>query len=164
MIGLSDVEMGGYKGSMNTWDDYARFYGSLQKGRDVLPEETKQKVHELTKGIQDPATIVSVLYNYLQQNTHYVGIQLGIGGWQTYDASYVATKIWRLRALSNFMIALLKEAGIQGHAIVIFGGPERKKFVTDFTHDPFNHIICCVPLGRDTIWLECTRSVFASDI
>src|SRR5206468_9666127 len=37
MIGLSDVEMGGYKGNMSTWNDYARFYGSLQKGRDVLP-------------------------------------------------------------------------------------------------------------------------------
>lgn len=157
MIGLSDVEIGGYKGSMNTWNDYAQFYGSLQKGRDVLPEETIQKVHELTKGIQDPATKVSVLYNYLQQNTHYVGIQLGIGGWQTYDASYVATKKYGdCKALSNFMVALLKEAGIKGHAVVIFGGPERKEFVIDFTHDPFNHVICCVPLGKDTIWLECT--------
>jgi Domain of Unknown Function with PDB structure (DUF3857)/Transglutaminase-like superfamily len=157
MIGLSDVEMGGYKGSMNTWNDYARFYGSLQKGRDVLPEETKQKVQELTKGIQDPTTKVSVLYNYLQQNTHYVGIQLGIGGWQTYDATYVATKKYGdCKALSNFMISLLKEAGIKAHAVVIKGGEEQKEFVTDFTHDPFNHIICCVPMGKDTIWLECT--------
>jgi hypothetical protein len=157
MIGLSDVEMGGYKGSMNTWNDYAKFYGSLQKGRDVLPEETKQKVRELTNGLQDPVAKVSVLYNYLQQNTHYVGIQLGIGGWQTYDASYVATKKYGdCKALSNFMVALLKEAGIKAHAVVIKGGAEQKEFVTDFTHDPFNHIICCVPMGKDTIWLECT--------
>jgi Domain of Unknown Function with PDB structure (DUF3857)/Transglutaminase-like superfamily len=157
MIGLSDVEMGGYKGSMNTWNDYARFYGSLQKGRDVLPDDTRQKVHELTNGVMDPASKVAILYNYLQQNTHYVGIQLGIGGWQTYDASYVATKKYGdCKALSNFMIALLKEAGIKGHAVVIRGGPEKKDFVTDFTHDPFNHIICCVPLEKDTIWLECT--------
>jgi hypothetical protein len=157
MIGLSDVEMGGYKGSMSTWNEYARFYGRLQKGRDVLPEETRQKVHALTDGIKDPGEKVAVLYNYLQQNSHYVGIQLGIGGWQTYDASYVATKKYGdCKALSNFMISLLKEAGIKGHAVVIRGGPEKKDFVTDFTHDPFNHIICCVPLGKDTIWLECT--------
>ena len=157
MIGLSDVEMGGYKGSMNTWNEYAKFYGSLQKGRDVLPEETKQKVHALTDGIKDPQTKVSVLYQYLQQNTHYIGIQLGIGGWQTYDASYVATKKYGdCKALSNFMVSLLKEAGIKGYAVVIRGGPERKDFVKDFTHDPFNHIICCVPLVNDTVWLECT--------
>ena len=157
MIGLGDIEMGGFKGNMNTWNDYARFYGSLQKGRDVLPEETKQKVHELIKGVQDPGVKVSVLYNYLQQNTHYVGIQLGIGGWQTYDAAYVATKKYGdCKALSNFMISLLKEAGIKAHAVVIKGGEEQREFVTDFTHNSFNHIICCVPMGKDTIWLECT--------
>ncbi|HEY2648002.1 MAG TPA: DUF3857 and transglutaminase domain-containing protein, partial [Puia sp.] len=139
MIGLGDVEMGGYKGNMSTWNDYARFYGSLQKGRDVLPDETKQKVHELTRDIQDPAIKVSVLYNYLQQNTHYVGIQLGIGGWQTYDAMYVATKKYGdCKALSNFMISLLKEAGIKAHAVVIKGGKEQREFITDFTYDPFN--------------------------
>ena len=157
MIGLGDVEMGGYKGSMSTWNDYAKFYGSLQKGRDLLPDETKQKVLELTKGIMNPETKVSVLYNYLQQNTHYVGIQLGIGGWQTYDASYVATKKYGdCKALSNFMISLLKEAGIKGHAVVIEAGEEKRDFIADFTHDPFDHVICCVPLGKDTIWLECT--------
>ena len=73
--------------------------------------------------ITDPQTKVAVLYNYLQQNTHYVGIQLGIGGWQTYDAAYVATKKYGdCKALSNFMISLLKEAGIKGHAVVIKGG------------------------------------------
>jgi hypothetical protein len=157
MIGLSNVEMGGYKGNMNTWNDFARFYGSLQKGRDQLPEETRQKVHELTNKLSSPQEKVAALYNYLQQNSHYVGIQLGIGGWQTYDATYVAkNKYGDCKALSNFMISLLKEAGIKAHAVVIRGGDEYVDFVTDFTHDPFNHVICCVPLNRDTIWLECT--------
>jgi len=157
MIGLGNVEMGSYSGNMSTWNNYAQFYGSLQKGRDILPEDTKQKVHTLTDGITDPRNKVAVLYNYLQQNSHYVGIQLGIGGWQTYDAVYVATKKYGdCKALSNFMISLLKEAGIKGYAVVIKGGEEPIDFVTDFTHDPFNHVIGCVPLGKDTIWLECT--------
>jgi hypothetical protein len=157
MIGPGNVEMGGYKGSMNTWNDFALFYGSLQKGRDILPEETKQKVHELTKGLSSPQDKIAVLYNYLQQNSHYVGIQLGIGGWQTYDAVYVAkNKYGDCKALSNFMISLLKEAGIKGHAVVIRGGEDYFDFITNFTYDPFNHVICCVPLDKDTIWLECT--------
>jgi hypothetical protein len=157
MIGLSDVEMGVYKGNMSTWTDYAKFYGSLQKGRDILPEETKQKVHALTDGLTDKAAKVDVLYRYLQQNSHYVGIQLGIGGWQTYDAAYVSkNKYGDCKALSNFMVSLLKEAGVKANVVVIRGGEERVDFVTDFTHDPFNHVICCVPLEKDTIWLECT--------
>jgi hypothetical protein len=82
---------------------------------------------------------------------------LGIGGWQTYDAAYVAkNKYGDCKALSNFMIALLKEAGIKSHAVVIRAGEDYIDFITDFTHDPFNHVICCVPLEKDTIWLECT--------
>jgi len=54
------------------------------------------------------------------------------------------------------MVALLKEAGIKGHPVIIHGGTETRDFVKDFTNDPFNHIICCVPLGKDSIWLECT--------
>jgi hypothetical protein len=67
MIGLSDVQMGAYKGSMSTWDEYARFYGSLQKGRDELPEETKQKVKELTGSLNSPEAKIAVLYNYLSK-------------------------------------------------------------------------------------------------
>jgi len=157
LIGLGDVEMGGFRGNMSTWNNYAKFYGSLQKGRDILPDEIKHKVHELTDGLSDLQAKVAVLYSYLQQNSHYINVQLGIGGWQTFDASYVATKKYGdCKALSNFMVSLLKEAGIKSNAVVIRGGRERMDFISDFTYDPFNHIICCVPLKKDTIWLECT--------
>jgi hypothetical protein len=157
LVGPSDFIMEGYTGNMNTWNDYARFYASLQKGRDVLPPEVKQTVHQLTDGIADPARKVAVLYNYLQKNTHYVGIQLGIGGLQPFDAEYVAkNKYGDCKALSNFMKALLKEAGIRGYSVIIKGGENETDFVKDFVGHQFNHVICCVPLGKDTIWLECT--------
>ncbi len=157
LIALGAIEMEGFKGNMTTWNEYAKFYGSLQKGRDVLPEETKLKVHALTNGLPDAQAKVAALYTYLQQNSHYVYVQLGIGGWQTSEASYVATKKYGdCKALSNFMIAILKEVGIKANAVVIKGGEQDMEFVTDFTYDPFNHVICCVPLEKDTIWLECT--------
>ncbi len=157
LISLGDIKVEGYRGNMSTWDEFGKFYGSLQKGRDVLPEDTRQKVHELTRGLNDPQSKVAVLYNYLQQNSHYVNVQLGIGGWQTSEASYVATKKYGdCKALSNFMVSILKEAGVKAHAVVIYGGEDPVDFVPDFTYDPFNHVICCVPLEKDTIWLECT--------
>ncbi len=75
-----------------------RFCGSLYEGRGQLPEEARRTVHELVSGLSDDREKIKVLYRFLQQNTHYVGIELGIGGWQPYDASYVYnTKIWRLQ-------------------------------------------------------------------
>jgi Domain of Unknown Function with PDB structure (DUF3857)/Transglutaminase-like superfamily len=157
LVSLGEIDIEGYKGNMTTWDEFGKFYGSLQKSRDILPEETKQKVHELTKGLTDPRAKVAVLYSYLQQNSHYVNVSLGIGGWQASEASYVATnKYGDCKALSNFMVSILKEAGIKANAVVIKGGEWTEDFITDFTYDPFNHVICCVPLEKDTIWLECT--------
>jgi transglutaminase-like putative cysteine protease len=157
LVALGEIDLEGYRGNMTSWNEFGKFYASLQKGRDLLPEETKKKIHELTKGLTDPKDKVAILYSYLQQNSHYVDVSLGIGGWQASEATYVATnKYGDCKALSNFMIAILKEAGVKANAVIIKGGEQDMDFVTDFTYDPFNHIICCVPLEKDTIWLECT--------
>jgi transglutaminase-like putative cysteine protease len=156
MVSPSDVEIGGYKGNLSTWSDFARFYGNLQKGRDVLPDAVKASVHELTGKLTDVRKKVAVLYDYLQKNTHYVNISLGIGGWQAFDATYVANnKYGDCKALSNFMVALLKEAGIRAYPVIIQAGEQNDDFVKDFTYNQFNHVLCCVPLDKDTVWLEC---------
>jgi hypothetical protein len=157
LVGPTNFELQGYTGDMSDWNNYGKFYISLQKGRDVLPDDVKQQVHALTDQISDPVKKISVLYDYLQKNTHYVLIEFGIGGLQTYEASYVAkNKYGDCKALSNFMIALLKEAGIKGHSVIIKGDVEESEFYADFPSHQFNHVICAVPLQKDTIWLECT--------
>ncbi|HTS45901.1 MAG TPA: DUF3857 and transglutaminase domain-containing protein [Puia sp.] len=157
LMAPSDFEAEGYKGNMSTWEGYGRFIYDLLKGRDVLPEDVKKKVHELTDNLTDPKEKISALYNYLQKNTRYISIQLGIGGLQPYDANYVATKRYGdCKALSNFMVALLKEAGIKGNSVVIKSGNFSSTVDPDFSCDQFDHVICCVPLQKDTVWLECT--------
>ena len=157
LVGPTEFELQGYKGNMSGWREYGKFYAALQKGRDVLPDDVKQQVHALTDQISEPSKKVAVLYEYLQKNTHYVLIQFGIGGLQTYEASYVAkNKYGDCKALTNFMIALLKEAGISGRPVIIKGDEDEPEFFQDFPSHQFNHVICAVPLGKDTTWLECT--------
>ncbi len=153
----SDFEAQGYKGNMSSWENYGKFINQLRQGRDVLPEDIKKKVHELTDNLKDPREKVYVLYDFLQKNTHYISVQLGIGGWQPFPADYVAIKRYGdCKALSNYMIALLKEAGITGKYVEIWGGRDVPDWVDDFSFSQGNHVISCVPLGKDTIWLECT--------
>lgn len=153
----SKFEVQGYSGDMSTWKGYGDFMYQLIKGRDVLPEEIKKKVHELTDNIKSDTGKIFALYNFLQQNTRYISIQLGIGGWQPFEASYVAEKNYGdCKALSNYMIALLKEAGITGKYVEIYGGSSPPPFFEDFSFSQFNHVIVCVPLKKDTVWLECT--------
>ena len=157
LVGPTEFQLQGFSGNMSEWKEYGKFYASLQKGRDILPEDVKQTVHKLTDQVNDPVKKIAILYDYLQKNTHYVLIMFGIGGLQTYDADYVAkNKFGDCKALSNYMISLLKEAGLKGHAVLIKGDENEPVFFADFPAHQFNHVICCVPLQKDTIWLECT--------
>ncbi|MEO0584187.1 MAG: transglutaminase domain-containing protein, partial [Bacteroidota bacterium] len=118
------------------------------------------KVHELTDPLDDPFEKIDVLYRYMQDNTRYVSIQLGIGGFQTFEASYVFEKGYGdCKALSNYMKSMLKEIGIKSHHVIIGAGKDRPAVVTDFVSNQFNHMILCVPTEQDTVWLECTSNV-----
>jgi hypothetical protein len=142
---------------MSTWENYGKFINQLRSGRDVLPDNIKLQVHALTDHLSDPRQKVYALYDFLQKNTRYISIQLGIGGLQPFPAAYVATKKYGdCKALSNYMIALLKEAGLSGRYVEIWGGRDVPDWIADFPCSQGNHVISCVPLGKDTIWLECT--------
>jgi hypothetical protein len=157
LMAPSDFEVEGYKGNMSSWESYGKFINQLRLGRDILPDNVKKKVHELTDNLKNPREKVYALYDFLQKNTRYISIQFGIGGWQPFPAEYVATKRYGdCKALSNYMIALLKEAGITGKYVEIYGGRSVPKLIEDFPCSQANHAISCVPLGKDTIWLECT--------
>jgi hypothetical protein len=153
----SDFEAEGYRGNMSTWADYGKFICQLVKGRDALPADIKAKVHALTDGLKDDRQKVYALYDFLQKNSRYISIQLGIGGLQPFDASYVASrKYGDCKALSNYMVALLKEAGLKGRYVEIRAGENAARMVEDFPSFQSNHVIACVPMEKDTIWLECT--------
>lgn len=164
LFGPTEFVMQDYKGNMKTWQDLGKFIYSLKQGRDELPPDVKQKVHQIADTISDPKEKISALYAYMQNNTRYVSIQLGIGGWQPFDAKYVAAKGYGdCKALTNYMYSLLKEAGIKSYYTVIMAGRSRRNFETDFPSSQFNHVILCdVVNTTDSVWLECTSQTMPS--
>jgi hypothetical protein len=157
LLAPTNFEIAGYKGNMENWKNFGLFLTELIKNRQVLPDNLKQEVHKLTDGLKNEEKI-KVLYKYLQDNTRYIGIQLGIGGWQPFDAVYVSKyKYGDCKALSNFMVSLLKEAGVKANYVTIYNDDSFKGAYDDFPMNLFNHVIACVPSQKDTIWLECTN-------
>jgi len=157
IFGPTEFQVGDYKGNMASWQDFGKFVYALKQGRDVLPDNIKQTIHQLTNGIIDERKKIQLLYEFMQKNTRYISVQLGIGGWQPFDASYVATKGYGdCKALSNYMYSILKEAGITSYYTVIRAGRHAEYITDDFPSQQFNHVILCVPVEKDTVWLECT--------
>ncbi|NLR58541.1 DUF3857 domain-containing protein [Chitinophaga polysaccharea] len=156
-LGTTDFELDKYKGNSNSWKGLGTFFYQLNAGRDVLPDAAKAKVHELTDGLHSREEKIKTLYKFMQRNNRYISIQLGIGGWQTFDAASVATKGYGdCKALSNYMMALLKEAGIKSNCVFAKAGENAHTIREDFPSSQFNHAILCVPGEKDTTWLECT--------
>ena len=150
----------GYHGSMATWSDLGKFQMILNKDRDVLPDNVKKDVHDIADQLSNKEDKIRALYEYMQKNSRYISIQLGIGGLQPFDAKYVAEKKYGdCKALSNYMVALLKEAGIPANYVEVKSDSQTPSdyLVEDFPADYFDHVICCVPNGKDSIWLECTN-------
>lgn len=153
-------EISGYKGNMETWDGLGKFQLALNEGKDQLPEAMIEKVTELTTGISDKRKKIEALYSYFQNQTRYISIQLGLGGWQPFEAGYVYKNGYGdCKALTNYMHSLLKSAGIDSYYSLINAGGSasaKVRLIEDFPSMQFNHVILCVPLDKDSIWLECT--------
>ena len=150
-------EIGGVRGSMATWEDFGRFYGQLGTGRQVLPDAAKTDVAQTVAGAESDREKVARLYRYMQARTRYVSVQLGLGGWQPYDAQYVHQRSYGdCKALVNYLQALLAEAGIPSFPALVRAGATASPIHADFPSNAFNHVILAVPLARDTVWLEAT--------
>jgi hypothetical protein len=132
---------------------------SLYDKRDEIPESLTKELINLVADCPDNRCKVARVYEYLQKNSRYVSIQLGIGGWQPMLASEVASKKYGdCKALSNYTKAMLKAVGVPSSIVVIAADEDYIPLQRDFPVSTFNHVILAVPMEQDTVWLECTSA------
>ena len=160
MLAPNEFEFDHTTGNLATWTSLGQWVNQLNKNGDILDEATIKKINDLTAGITDSKKKIEILYNYLQNSTRYVSVQLGIGGFKPIQADKVAqVNYGDCKALSNYMKTLLKYADIQSELVLI----KSENGIDGSLSEDFssigqaNHMILCVPGQRDTLWLECTN-------
>jgi hypothetical protein len=147
----------GYPGDMSTWQNYGKWVYDLNKDVCTLTPQRAAEIQKMTDTIKTDKAKARFLYEYLQHNTRYVSIQLGIGGWKPFDANFVDTKNYGdCKALANYMYALLKAVNIPSYWAVVHAGYNECGVSPKFPVNDFNHEILCVPFKNDTTWLDCT--------
>ncbi len=149
----------GYKGDFSSWKNFGVWINNLYTGLDELPADRQQFFVNLVKDVPEQREKIRKIYTYMQQNFRYVSIQLGIGGYRPFSATFTDQKKYGdCKALSNYMKAALKTVGIQSHVAIINAEFNQEPVDPDFPSNNFNHVILCVPGQKDSIWLECTSN------
>lgn len=153
----NEFELNGISGDMRTWKSYGAFINKINASRDQLSPETIKKVQQLVADCTDQTCKIQRIYQYLQDNTRYFYVGLGIGGWQPASALEVDQyKYGDCKGLSNYTQALLKAVGVPSYYALIRAGEDEQQQYPDFPNAWFTHATLCVPNAQDTFWLECT--------
>lgn len=153
-------KMDDYRGRLDSWNAFGKWISSLNANQGSLEGINLIELDKLIEPLTSNLSKIETIYDYLQTNTRYVSIQLGIGGWQPFSASYVhQNKYGDCKALSNYTISLLDRYGIKGYYALINAGKDANSIPTEFPNAHFNHAIAVIPTLSDTIYLECTSQV-----
>lgn len=151
-------QLKGKKGQVRNWDELANWYREeLLVGMEDLPKSTIAEVSSLVKDVSDTREKVKRIYNYMQDRTRYISVQVGIGGWQPTPADEVHKLGYGdCKGLSNYTKALLKSQGIDSYFTLVDSQPDGTDVMEDYAALAFDHAILSVPLEDETLFLECT--------
>ena len=158
-VALNEFSLVDVAGSATDWKTFGKWqYDHLVAGLDALPPETISEVTAYIKDAQTTEEKVKRVYEYMQNKTRYISVQLGIGGWRPYPAAEVDRLGYGdCKGLTNYTKALLKSQGITSYYTVVHAGEEQQNIDSEFASMQGNHVILNVPLEEKDIWLECTN-------
>jgi hypothetical protein len=159
LLAPNKFQLNDYEGDMTSWKNFGEWLNKLYEKTTELKEDRKQFYRDMVKNAASENEKIKILYSYLQNNMRYVSIQLGIGGWRPFPASFVEDKKYGdCKALSNYLKSALDAVGIKSNLVVIYRDYQEKFVDEKFPMNDFNHVILSVPQNKDTLWLECTSN------
>ena len=162
MVATDIFHYNGVDGEAKNWLEFGDWmYHSLLKGRNEVSDSTKKEVLQLVEGIEDPIEKAKQIYKYVQNNTRYISVQVGIGGIQPIPALEVdRLKYGDCKGLVNYTQSLLDVVGVDSYYSIVQAGPEIVDFESDFaTLEQGNHIILGIQNNKDLVWVDCTSQI-----
>jgi transglutaminase-like putative cysteine protease len=157
----NEFQYEGVNAKVDDWNSMGKWFNdNLLSGRSSVNEATKNKVLELVKGVDDPIERAKLIYKYVQDNTRYISVQVGIGGMQPIAAKAVDdVKYGDCKGLTNYTKSLLEVVGVKSYYTRLYASSSEQISVDkDFVSfgGQTNHVILNIPLDDENIWLECT--------
>src|ERR1700751_4090632 len=144
--------------TFENWEEIARWYSQLEKGRTEPSPEIRSKTQELIQGRTAELDKIQALYDYVSKNIRYVSLSLGLSRYQPHPASEVFTNQYGdCKDKHTLLAAMLEAAGIRSDAVLI---PSLRKLDTSLpSPSQFDHMITAVPVSGQLILMDTTPEV-----
>ena len=96
LVALNEFSLEGVPSKVQNWNDFGKWmYNDLIKDTHDLPESTISMIQDLVKDETNDIDKAKKIYQYVQDKTRYISVQVGIGGWKPFNASEVDKyRIW----------------------------------------------------------------------
>lgn len=149
----------GFVGIIRNWQDAGQWMNTkILSGQDILPEGTVQKARRLVAGVEDDLEKAKIIFDYVQENTRYISVQVGIGGIRPISAQEVDNvKYGDCKGLSNYTKALLAAVGVESFYVHVEAGDDIVDFEPGFASlAQGNHVILALPYHGEYYWLDST--------
>lgn len=147
VIGLLPPGGGPQYKSLLNWRDMGLWYTELTRGRRDPSQEMKQKVADLTASKATPFAKMAALAAFMQTDIRYVGIWLGIGGFQPHAATDVFVhRYGDCKDKATLLSALLQQIGVDSYYVVINTERGGVTAATPAQLGAFNHVILAIKL------------------
>jgi hypothetical protein len=162
LVAVENFHFYGVDGKAKNWSEFGDWINnSLLEGRNTVTEETKQHILKITAQTQDPIEKAKKVFEYVQNNTRYISVQVGIGGVQPIPALEVdELKYGDCKGLTNYTQSLLEIAGVTSYYSIVEAGREIVDLEEDFASlEQGNHIILAIPDEDDLLWVDCTSQI-----
>lgn len=158
MMGLEVFNLEGVDGTAKNWKEYGQWFSDkILTNTTNLSDETISKIKTLVGAETDPIKKAKIVYQYVQNKSRYISVQVGIGGFKPMLANDVDRLSYGdCKALSNYTRALLNAVDVPSYYTELYGDSDKTDIESDFSSLQGNHVILAVPNKNEYVFLECT--------
>ncbi len=142
--------------SFNSWEEVYQWWWELAKDKAIPDAGIKNKVKELTLGLENPEDKIRAVYNFCAKDIRYVAVEYGQAGYEPHLAGDIfRNKYGDCKDKAVLLAAMLKEIGVEA-GLVLIATRDNNNLLEDFVSLDFNHCIAAINFGNQVIFLDPT--------
>ncbi len=149
------------------WDHFSSWWYNLIRKQSEMTPTMREKVAELTKGLDDEVAKIDAIYRFVTTDINYKAWEFGVHGYKPYSTPVIfERRHGDCKDKALLMNVMLDAVGIEAYPVLIYADPQRS---TDDLSLPmvehFNHCISYLPAteSRGAMFLDGTATYHPLD-